>query len=208
MIREAHLRDLETAIKALYRDLRRLEDWGQRLAGILERGGRLLAAGNGGSAAHAQHLTAELVGRYVDERKPLSAIALHADTSTLTAISNDYGADEAYARQVRAHGRPGDALVAFSTSGRSANVLAATAAAHELHMVVFGLTGPLPNPLGDAADDVLGIEAATPTVQEIHQVAVHLLCESIDAELKRLTARAIPFTAGDGLAGAHVEVYR
>ena len=94
----------------------------------------------GGSAAQAQHLTAELVGRYETEREPLSAICLHADTSSLTAISNDYGVDEAFARQVRAHGNPGDVLIALSTSGRSSNVLAAVAAAHERGLETWALT--------------------------------------------------------------------
>src|SRR5690606_34246671 len=105
-----------------------VEGWGRELAARLASGSRLLAAGNGGSAAQAQHLTAELVGRYRDERAPLSAIALHAETSALTAIVNDYGIDEMFARQVRAHGRPGDVLVVMSTSGRSPNMLAAAAA--------------------------------------------------------------------------------
>ena len=96
----------------------------------LAAGGRLLAAGNGGSAAQAQHLTAELVGRYRDERPGYSAIALHADTSTLTAVGNDYGFDSLFARQVTAHGRPGDILILLSTSGRSPNLLAAAEAGH------------------------------------------------------------------------------
>ena len=94
--------------------------WGVRLAAVLDNGGRLLAAGNGGSAAQAQHLTAELVGRYRDDRPPFSAICLSAETSSLTAIANDYPASELFARQVEAHGRPGDVLVLMSTSGRSA----------------------------------------------------------------------------------------
>ena len=110
-------------------------------------------SGNGGSAAQAQHLSAELVGRYVDERRPLSAIALHTDTSALTAIVNDYGPDEAFARPVRAHGRPGDVLVALSTSGRSGNVLAAVKAARERDLLVYALTGRVPNPLAFAADE-------------------------------------------------------
>jgi D-sedoheptulose 7-phosphate isomerase len=157
--------------------------WGERLASVLTMGGRLLAAGNGGSAAQAQHLTAELVGRYLHERRPLSAIALHADTSALTAIVNDYGMAECFARSVRAHGRPGDVLVALSTSGRSSNVLEAVEAARSLGLRTLALTGPAPNPLASAVDDALCVEGSTPTIQEVHQVAIHLLCESIDARI-------------------------
>jgi D-sedoheptulose 7-phosphate isomerase len=155
--------------------------WGEHLAAVLGGGGRLLAAGNGGSAAQAQHLTAELVGRYRDDRPPFSAIALHADTSSTTAIANDYGVHEVFARQVRAHGRPGDVLVAFSTSGRSPNVLCAVEAARRGGLTVLGLTGPAPNELELACDDAVTVEAeSTATVQEVHQVAVHLLCVAVD----------------------------
>jgi D-sedoheptulose 7-phosphate isomerase len=178
-----HLVALGGALDRLEQDLPKLERWGQRLALVLVGGGRLLAVGNGGSAAQAQHLTAELVGRYVDDRPPFSGIALHADTSALTALVNDYGADEAFARAVRAHGRPGDVLVALSTSGRSTNVLAATAAALSLRIHVLALTGPAPNPLAEAADEAICVAGTTPTVQEVHQVIIHLLCESFDAAL-------------------------
>ena len=92
--------------------------WGQQLSEIFSAGGRLLVAGNGGSAAQAQHLTAELVGRFEQVRKPLPALALHTDTSAVTAIGNDFGFDEIFARQVRAHGRPNDVLIIFSTPGK------------------------------------------------------------------------------------------
>jgi D-sedoheptulose 7-phosphate isomerase len=180
----AHLEALPGPLAALEREVVRLENWGAQLAGVLLRGGRLLAVGNGGSAAQAQHLTAELVGRYRDERPPLSALALHADSSSLTAIGNDFGAEEAFARQVRAHGRPGDVLLALSTSGRSANVLAAVQAAAGGDLRTWALSGPRPNPLADVADDAICVDApATATVQEVHQVILHLLCEAIEAEL-------------------------
>ena len=108
-----HFTALIEAVARTNRDAERVSTWGRQLADVLLSGGRLLACGNGGSAAEAQHLTAELVGRFRDERQPLSAIALHADTSALTAIANDYGEDEMFARGVRAHGRPGDVLVAL-----------------------------------------------------------------------------------------------
>ncbi|MGW0912692.1 D-sedoheptulose-7-phosphate isomerase [Streptomyces sp. NPDC002784] len=159
----------------------RLERWGTDLATRLGAGSRLLVAGNGGSAAQAQHLTAELVGRYRDDRPPFSALALHADTSSTTAIANDYGVQEIFARQVAAHGRSGDVLMLLSTSGASDNLLVAASEAHRHGMTVWALTGPAPNPLADAADDTLCVAAATSaTVQELHLVAVHMLCEYFD----------------------------
>ena len=168
-----------------------LQRWGTSLATTLDGGARLLVAGNGGSAAQAQHLSAELVGRYRDDRPPFSAVALHADTSATTAIANDYGVQEIFARQVAAHGRAGDVLMLLSTSGASANLLVAADQAHRLGMPVWALTGPAPNPLADSADDALCIEAATSaTVQELHLVAVHMLCEAFDEAVeRRISAR-------------------
>ncbi|WP_372447454.1 D-sedoheptulose-7-phosphate isomerase [Pseudonocardia parietis] len=161
-----------------------LNDWGARLADVLGGGGRMLACGNGGSAAEAQHLTGELVGRYVHDRRPLSAIALHADTSSVTAIGNDYGADEVFARQVHAHGRAGDVLIVLSTSGSSSNVVAAAKAAHELGVTSWALTGPAPNPLAALCDDAVTVESElTSTVQELHLVLIHLLCAAVDDAL-------------------------
>lgn len=178
----AHVRALLDALPRL--DTDRLDAWGRHLAGVLVGGGRLLCAGNGGSAAQAQHLTAELVGRYRDDRPALSAIALHAETSSVTAIANDYGYDAVFARQVQAHGRPGDVLLGLSTSGTSANVLAAMRAAADGGLTVWALTGPGPNPMTELADDALAVQApATATVQEVHQVAVHLLCAAVDLQV-------------------------
>ncbi|MEU6546340.1 SIS domain-containing protein [Streptomyces sp. NPDC046859] len=166
-----------------------LRRWGTSLATTLDGGARLLVAGNGGSAAQAQHLSAELVGRYRDDRPPFSAVALHADTSATTAIANDYGVQEIFARQVAAHGRGGDVLMLLSTSGASANLLAAADRAHRLGMPVWALTGPAPNPLAGSADDALCIDAATSaTVQELHLVAVHMLCEAFDEAVERRAA--------------------
>ncbi len=175
----AHIQALTAALPLL--DTSRLTAWGRLLAEKLPAGGRLLVAGNGGSAAEAQHLTSELVGRYRAERAPLSAIALHADTSSLTAITNDYGPEQVFARQVRAHGRPGDVLLLLSTSGTSPNVLAATHAGRQLGLTVWALTGPGPNPLADASDQAVCVDAPeVATVQECHLVAVHLLCAAVD----------------------------
>jgi D-sedoheptulose 7-phosphate isomerase len=185
----AHVDALRRALDAL--DLRLVERWGTRLAWALLRGQRLLVAGNGGSAAHAQHLTAELVGRYRAERTPFSAIALHTETSTVTAIGNDYGFEEVFARQVRAHGRPGDILLAISTSGRSSNLITAARTARAQRLGVWALTGPAPNPLASAADDVVAVAAgAAATVQEVHQVVVHLVCDVVDRHALAVTTPA------------------
>jgi D-sedoheptulose 7-phosphate isomerase len=175
---------LATTMRDLTTLAPRIEAWGRHLAEVLGAGGRLLACGNGGSAAEAQHLTGELVGRFVSDRQPLSAIALHADTSAATAIVNDYGDHEVFARQVRAHGRPGDVLVALSTSGRSQNVCAAAKTAHELGMTTWALTGPGPNALASASDDAVMIDApSTGTVQEAHLAVIHGLCAALDEAL-------------------------
>ncbi len=179
-----HLGELLAAARGFEACVDVADAWGTRLAAVLDTGGRLLAAGNGGSAAQAQHLTSELVGRYVDERMPLSAIALCTEPSSLTAIGNDYGIEQSFARQVRAHGRPGDLLVALSTSGRSPNVITAAATARSGGLRVWALTGPGPNPLLEVADDAVCVEAeSTATVQELHLVIVHLLCEAVEAEI-------------------------
>jgi D-sedoheptulose 7-phosphate isomerase len=180
----SHLAALRASLSQLEQEAEHIDAWGNRLARVLAGGGRLLAVGNGGSAAQAQHLTSELVGRYRDDRPPLSALALHAESSSYTAICNDYGDEQAFARQVRAHGRPGDVLLAFSTSGRSPNVVAAIEAALEGGLEAWALTGPAPNPACERADEALCVEAAsTATVQEIHQIALHLLCAAVDLAL-------------------------
>ncbi|WP_018503904.1 PfkB family carbohydrate kinase [Parafrankia discariae] len=193
---DRHVRELAATLPTL--DVTRLERWGARLAGLLPNGGRLLVAGNGGSAAQAQHLTAEFVGRFQDERPAMSAIALHADTSSLTAIGNDYGYDEVFARQVRAHGRPGDVLMLLSTSGRSANLLRAATTADRLGLTVWALLGPPGSPLAGLCHETVGVgetaeagiagsrptpSVPTSTVQEVHLVAVHLLCAAFDGAL-------------------------
>jgi type III pantothenate kinase len=179
-----HHAALLDALGGLRDEISTLERWGEQLAGRLAGGGRLLAAGNGGSAAQAEHLTAELVGRFLLERSPLSAICLHGDAASLTAIANDYGAEEAFARQVRAHGRPGDVLIALSTSGTSGNVVRAASAARELGLTTWALTGPSPSPLADLCDETLRLGGpSTATVQELHLVALHILCGAVDREL-------------------------
>lgn len=180
----SHIRSLTSALERVEAEALTLERWGKELATSLESGGRLLVVGNGGSAAEAQHLTAELVGRYRDDRPPFSALALHAETSSLTAIANDYGMAEAFARQVHAHGRPGDVLLCLSTSGKSENVLAAALAGREAGLVTWAMTGPRPSPLANLVAECVAVEAEhTSTIQEVHLVLVHLLCEAFERHL-------------------------
>ena len=180
----AHLEALVEAIHDFEQCVVQADRWGRTLAAVLDRGGRLLAAGNGGSAAQAQHLTAELVGRYRLDRRPFSAICLSAETSSLTAIGNDYPPEELFARQVEAHAREGDVLVLLSTSGRSPNVVEAARRGRECGATVWAMTGPAPNPLADLADESLTVDAEfTATVQELHLVAVHILCAGLDSAL-------------------------
>jgi len=194
-----HLRLLRAALDEFAPSVAIANRWGGQLATVLEGGGRLLAVGNGGSAAQAQHLTAELVGRYRDDRAPFSAICLSAETSTLTAIANDYPAEELFARQVEAHGRPGDVLAVLSTSGRSANVVAAARRARRCGLRVWALTGARPNPLAEESDEVLAVEAgSTATVQEMHLVALHLVCAAFDRALTKIEAAPDPLPV-DGL---------
>jgi D-sedoheptulose 7-phosphate isomerase len=179
----SHLDALDDTLDALRGQAARLLRWGEVLAERLSGGARLLAAGNGGSAAEAQHLTAELVGRFSTDRRPFSAIALHADTSTLTAIGNDYGYLQVFARQVRAHARPRDVVLLLSVSGRSRNLLLAAQTAVEVGTTVWAMTGPAPNPLAALADEALCLPGRSSSVQEAHLVAVHLLCMAFEAVL-------------------------
>jgi D-sedoheptulose 7-phosphate isomerase len=181
-----HLDDLAVAAREARPAAPVVAEWGERLAEIFAAGGKLLACGNGGSAAEAQHLTGELLGRFREERRPLPGIALTADAAAVTAIANDYGFTELFARQVQAYGRPGDVLVALSTSGTSANVIAAAKAGLDLGLTVWALTGPAPNPLAALSDSAVAVDAPTvATVQEIHLSLVHALCIALDQSLQR-----------------------
>ena len=181
---DAHLAALVAAAQLTSALAPTIRDWGEQLAHCFESGGQLLACGNGGSAAEAQHLTGELVGRFRHERRALPAIALGADAASTTSIVNDYGSEEMFARQVRAFGRPGDVLVALSTSGTSPNVVAAAKAALEIGVTVWALTGPAPNSLASVSDSAISVDAATTaTVQELHLCVVHALCAALDDRL-------------------------
>ncbi len=153
----------------------------------LKAGGKIMACGNGGSAADSQHFAAELLNRFERERAPLAAIALTTDTSTLTSIANDYHYDQVFAKQVRGLGRSGDVLLAISTSGNSPNVLAAMAAAREQGVRVVALTGKGGGRMATAlcADDIhLCVPAdRTARIQEVHLLVLHCLCDGIDALL-------------------------
>ena len=150
----------------------------------LRAGGKLLFCGNGGSAADAQHWAGELVARFMYDRPGLAAIALTTDSSILTAVGNDYGFDYGFARQVEALGHPGDVLFAISTSGRSANVLAAARAAKALGMTVAGFTGEGGGPLAELAAHCLRAPTGvTPQVQEAHEVAGHIICAAIESRM-------------------------
>ncbi|MFV2100720.1 D-sedoheptulose-7-phosphate isomerase [Micromonospora sp. LOL_024] len=209
---DAHLASLAAALPPFRGCEPLLARWGAFLAQRLTAGGRLLVAGNGGSAAEAQHLTAELVGKLHDDRQPLSAIALHAETSALTAIGNDYGYEEVFARQVRAHGRPDDVLLLLSTSGTSANLLAAARAGRAAGLRCWAFTGPIPNPLAETCDEVLAVDSPdNQVVQELHLVSSHLLCEYVEqamAEYAEPVAPAAPAAtapaAGPVRAGVEV----
>lgn len=180
---DGHIGRTVEALTSLESQGARLAEWGRVLAERLAAGQRLLVAGNGGSAAEAQHLTAEIVGRFDGERPPFSAIALHAETSAVTAVANDYGFEEVYARQVRAHGRPGDILLVLSTSGRSPNLLRAVRAGRELGITTWALTGPGRNPLATATEEAVCIAGSPASAQECHLVAVHAICRAFDATI-------------------------
>jgi D-sedoheptulose 7-phosphate isomerase len=150
-------------------------------------GGQLLIAGNGGSAADAQHIAAELTGRFFLERRPFRALALHANTSSLTAVGNDYGYEQVFARELAAHGRPGDVLLAISTSGNSPNVLRAIEAAREGQLTVIGLTGESGGQMRGACDLCLCVPCkSTPRMQEMHITIGHAICEILEERLAKL----------------------
>lgn len=156
------------------------------LIASLRTGGKVLLAGNGGSAAEAQHFAAELVGRFKRERRPYAALALTVDSSILTAIGNDYGFADVFARQVLAFGQPGDLLLVYSTSGSSENLLRAAAAGRRCGMTVAAVTGDRPNPLEQLADHALRVPSTdTPVIQELQMVVTHILCELVERELMR-----------------------
>jgi len=161
-----------------------IADIAAALITTLRSGGKVLVAGNGGSAAEAQHFAGELVGRFLAEREPYAALALCVDSAVVTAIANDYGYDDVFARQVQGLGRPGDLLIAISTSGASPNLLRAAEAARDNGLRVATITGDRPNPLEAIADFPLQVPAtSTPLIQELHMMVTHVLCGIAEAAL-------------------------
>jgi D-sedoheptulose 7-phosphate isomerase len=157
---------------------------GRVMVACLKSGGKILVFGNGGSAADAQHLAAELVGRYLVDRRALPAIALTTDPSIITAVGNDLGYEAIFRRQVEAHGRPGDVVIGISTSGRSKNVVAALEWAKANGLVTVGLTGGGGGSLPGLVHHLIDVPSAeTPRIQEVHGMVVHLLCEIVEEEL-------------------------
>jgi D-sedoheptulose 7-phosphate isomerase len=157
---------------------------GRKLAALLANGGKLMFCGNGGSAADSQHLASELTGRFINDRRPLSGLALSTDSSALTCIGNDYSFDEVFARQVAGLGRAGDGLIAISTSGNSRNVLRAVATARQAGIYTLGLLGRDGGQLREACDAAIIVPSQiTARVQEAHILIGHTLCGLIEAEL-------------------------
>jgi D-sedoheptulose 7-phosphate isomerase len=155
-----------------------------RLIETLRTGHKVLVAGNGGSAAEAQHFAAEFVGRFKRERSPYAVLSLTTDTSILTAVSNDYGYQDVFARQVNAFGQPGDMLIAFSTSGESENLVRAATAGRERFMTVVAVTGNRPSRLENLADVTVCVPVAdTAIAQELHMIVTHILCDIAESEL-------------------------
>lgn len=178
-----HARVAERAARELPPVLERIVS---ALHECLHRGHKVLACGNGGSAAQAQHLAAELVGRFLEERRALPAIALTADSATLTALGNDYGYDRVFARQVEALGSPGDLLFAISTSGNSPNVVLAARTARTLGCTVIAFTGAHGGELAPLAHLLLQAPSTVVArIQEIHALSIHIVIDSFDALLRQ-----------------------
>lgn len=176
--------ELEAALAQLEMIEGQIDSAAEAMLNAIKAGNKVLAAGNGGSAAEAQHLTSELVGRFVHERRAIPAICLHGDTSAVTAISNDYGYDRVFARQIEAHGQPGDILVLLSTSGASANLIEAARTASEMGLSTIGILGRTRRDLHELVD--ISIEVPSdyqPAVQEMHLFLVHALTGIIEAGL-------------------------
>ena len=154
------------------------------LLSAFDRGAKVLIFGNGGSAADAQHFACELVGRFLRERRALAAMALTADTTTITAIANDYGFDRVFVRQIEAHGRQGDVAVGISTSGSSANVLAGLQYAKSRGLKTVAFTGGTGGPIGAAVDVHVNVpHDVTPRVQEAHRTLIHAVCDVVERRI-------------------------
>ena len=182
-----YLRRSAAALDAAVKDpgfRRIIEDIANAIGGALKKGGKLMIAGNGGSAADAQHLAGEFLSRFSIDRRPLPAVALTTDTSVLTAIGNDYGFEYVFERQVRGLGRPGDVFLALSTSGRSRNILAALRAAREAGITTIGFTGSAASEMpGFCSYCLVAPSSETPVIQQIHMIAGHIICGLVERDV-------------------------
>jgi D-sedoheptulose 7-phosphate isomerase len=176
------INDHKRLLEAFERDcIGPLERAADLLIASVQAGGTIYTCGNGGSAADAQHVAAELVGRFRRQRKALPAVALTTDTSILTSVGNDYGFDMIFSRQVEALVKSGDVLWAFSTSGTSKNILEAAKTAKDKEARILSFTGTKNSPLENQSDVCICIDGPTSTVQEIHQLGYHILCDLVEA---------------------------
>jgi len=188
----AQIQDAQQVMSAMLADvalLSRVEAAAEACITALRNGGKVLLAGNGGSAADAQHIAGEFVSRFAFDRPGLPAIALTTDSSILTAIGNDYGYDKLFTRQVQAHAQTGDVFIAYSTSGKSLNVIAALREARSRGVVCIGMTGNRGGPMKDLCDHCLDVPSAdTPKIQEGHAVLGHILCGLVERALFKAPA--------------------
>ena len=185
-LRRGYDRHMACALRLQGEPLELLEKLVRLVHRTLERKGKVLACGNGGSASDAQHFAAELVGRYLEERTPLPALALNADGSILTCLSNDYGYEHVFARQVVAYGRPGDLLLAISTTGRSPNIVRALEAARAQGLETAAFLGRDGGPAGALTSLAIVVpDQETARIQECHGLMLHLLCEGLDLLIKQ-----------------------
>jgi D-sedoheptulose 7-phosphate isomerase len=187
----AQIAEAQRIMSAMLADtllLTRVESAAKACIDCIGSGGKILLAGNGGSAADAQHIAGEFVSRFAFDRPGLSAIALTTDTSILTAIGNDYGYEKLFARQVQAHGQSGDIFIGYSTSGKSPNVLLAFKEARSRGLVCIGLTGNRGGPMRELCDHILEVPSAdTPKIQEGHLVLGHILCGIVEKAIFGVT---------------------
>ncbi len=182
--------------------LQTLEAVASRMVAALRNGGKVLLAGNGGSAADAQHIAAELVGRFAIERPGLAALALTTDTSILTAVGNDYGYDSIFSRQIQANGNAGDVFIAYSTSGKSPNILHALQAARTQQLITVGLSGQQDSPMPALCDHMLQVPSSdTPQIQQAHLALGHALCSMVESLMFKPVADGEPHKASASLSG-------
>ena len=178
---EEHSRVLEETLATQMEAFHRMAELAEK---CLREGGKILIFGNGGSAADAQHFAAELVGRFEHDRQGLPALALTVNTSTLTAVANDYGFERIFARQIEALAKPGDLAIAISTSGESGNVTAAARAARELGCTVAGMTGAAGGTLAELSDVVIAVPSETVArIQEMHEICLHALAAALEKRM-------------------------